>query len=160
MIFVTAGTQMPFDRLIKVIDELAFDLKGTTFVVQALHSRYKAKNFKVLNFIPFEEFNTYVDSAELIISHAGMGTIISALEKGKPIIILPRLMEYNEHRNEHQLATAKKMDALGYVNVAYDEQELKTKFLNMWPDKLKSLNTIGNTASAELIKSIYSFIKY
>ena len=73
---------------------------------------------------------------------------------------MPRLIKYNEHRNEHQLATAEKMDALGYVDVAYDEHELKTKFLAMWPDNLRTKSTIGSVASKGLIDSIYTFIKY
>ena len=160
MIFVTAGTQEPFDRLIKVIDELAAQLKETTFVVQALHANYKPKYITVLNIITVAEFNNYVESAQLIISHAGMGTILSALEKSKPIIVIPRLLKYKEHRNEHQLATSKKMEALGYVDVAYDEEELKSKFLSMWPDKLQSRSAIGTVASEELLKSINLFIKY
>jgi UDP-N-acetylglucosamine transferase subunit ALG13 len=160
MIFVTAGTQEPFDRLLKVIDDLASHMHEKTFVVQSLPSDYKPQNITVLNFIPSEEFNNYVDEAELIISHAGTGTIISALEKNKPIIIMPRLLMYHEHRNEHQLATARKMDELGYVDVAYDEDELKSKFLEMWPNKLKSRYTIGKIASEKLIQSIQSFIKF
>ena len=160
MIFVTAGTQEPFDRLIQIIDELAFDLKGINFVVQALHSDYKPRNIEVLNFISVAEFDAHVNAAQLIISHAGIGTIISALEKGKPIIVMPRLMKYNEHRNEHQLATAKKMEELGYVNVAYDGHELKKIFKTAWPNDLKVYHSIGKNASSELLKSITDFIKF
>jgi len=160
VIFVTAGTQEPFDRLLQVIDVIAADLKDTTFIVQALQAKYVPKNIKVLHLIPHAEFKQHMDDAKLIISHAGMGTIITALEKRKPIIVIPRLLKYHEHRNEHQLATAKKMDELGYVDVAYDEDELIAKVKDMWPDKLQSRNAIGNIASETLIKSITDFIKY
>lgn len=158
MIFVTAGTQKPFDRLIKAMDEIASELDGTDFIVQAFESNYKAKNFKVLNFISSSDFNLYLDKADLVISHAGMGTIISALVKEKPIIVMPRLMKFDEHRSEHQLATAKRFEALGYVNVAYDEEELKTKFLNIGLFKLKLLRIIGGDASKELVTSLRDFI--
>ncbi|MDB5010141.1 MAG: glycosyltransferase family 28 protein [Mucilaginibacter sp.] len=160
MIFVTAGTQLPFDRLIKTIDEIASEFTDTHFVAQALESDYKAKNIEVLKFISPTDFNSYIDNAELIISHAGMGTIISALVKQKPIIVMPRLTKYNEHRNEHQLGTSKKMDSLGYVDVVYDEQELIIKFRHMWPKNLKPRNRIGEAASEEIINSINNFIKY
>jgi UDP-N-acetylglucosamine transferase subunit ALG13 len=159
MIFLTTGTQEPFDRLLKVMDDIAFQLSDTTFIVQAFKFQYEVKNMKVLGFIPPEQFNTLFEEAELIISHAGMGTIISALVNKKPIIVMPRLMKYNEHRNEHQLATAKKFDALGYIRVAYDEDELKTKFFSIWPDNIKPLHNIGNLASNELIDSLRDFIK-
>jgi UDP-N-acetylglucosamine transferase subunit ALG13 len=160
MIFVTAGTQKPFDRLVKAIDELALEIDLGTIVVQALHSDFKPSKITIVDFISPVDFNKYIDDAQLIISHAGMGTIISALVKSKPIIVMPRLVKYNEHRNEHQLATVEKMEALNYVEVAYDEHQLKTKFLAMWPDKLSVHNTIGNVASNELVNSIQTFIKH
>jgi len=160
MIFVTAGTQKPFDRLIKAVDELALNLNGVQIIAQSLTSNYVAKNITVLNLISPDDFNNYIDSAQLIISHAGMGTIISALVKSKPIIVMPRLVKYNEHRNEHQLATVQKMDSLGYVDVAYDETELKVKVSAMWPGNLKARSTINNVASDDLIKSIHAFIKF
>ena len=61
----------------------------------------------------------------MIVAHAGMGTIISAMQHQKPIIIFPRIAALGEHRNEHQMATAKKMKELGYVHVAFNEKELK-----------------------------------
>src|ERR1700712_1017834 len=128
MIFVTAGTQEPFDRLVKAVDKISLKASGTEFIVQALDSKYKTKNINVLNFVSPIEFEAYINEAELIISHAGMGTIISSLVKEKPLLIMPRLVKYREHRNEHQLATAKKMDEFGYVNVAYDETDLESKF--------------------------------
>jgi UDP-N-acetylglucosamine transferase subunit ALG13 len=160
MIFVTAGTQLPFDRLLKAIDQIAGEFVDVKFVVQALDTTYSAKNIKVLDFLSPTDFENYFDSAKLIVSHAGMGTIINALVKKKPIIVMPRLFKYNEHRNDHQLATAKKMDSLGYVDVAYDEIELIDKVRNMWPDNLKPRNTIGPLAPDDIVKSIDSFIKY
>lgn len=159
MIFVTTGTQEPFDRLIEAMDDIAGQYPDVHFVVQAFHSNYEAKNFEVQEFISGSEFSHYIDNAQLIISHAGMGTIISALVDSKPIIVMPRLLKYGEHRNEHQLATAKKFEAMGYLHVAYNENELKAKFKEMWPEGIKALHKIGNSASDELIGSIKSFIR-
>jgi UDP-N-acetylglucosamine transferase subunit ALG13 len=158
MIFITTGTQEPFDRLLEIMDEIAMELQETEFIVQAFQSNYQVKHMKMLNFINPDEFNELFNEAELIVSHAGMGTIISSLVNEKPIIVMPRLVKYHEHRNEHQLSTAKKFDDLGYINVAYDGEELKTKFFNIWPDKIKPLHKIGNNASSELIQSLRSFI--
>ena len=160
MIFVTAGTQLPFDRLMKAVDEMVADLKDTTIVVQAKNAVYKPKNFKILHFLAPTEFDICINEADLIISHAGMGTIITALVKKKPIIVVPRLVKFQEHRNEHQLGTCKQMDALAYVHVAYDEQQLKQIFTEMWPDNLKIRNSISNEASERFIKSVNEFIKF
>lgn len=159
MIFITTGTQEPFDRLVKVADELAAALPSVPFKVQAFTSVYKAQHIKVVNFMTPLEFEENMKQATLIISHAGMGTIISALVNLKPIIVMPRLIKYKEHRNEHQLATAKKLDTLKYVTVAYDEDELYNKVMEMWPDNLKSLHHVGEFASMQLIDSLKSYIK-
>jgi UDP-N-acetylglucosamine transferase subunit ALG13 len=158
MIFVTIGTQEPFDRLIKVIDEIAPALKGIPVIAQVSKTNYKAKNIQTLEFISPTEFNTYFAQAQLIVSHAGMGTIISALEQEKPIIVMPRLVKYKEHRSDHQLATANKFEALNYVHVAYNETELKNKLITVLHSNLKPLHKLGKYASKELLTSIEDFI--
>lgn len=158
MIFVTTGTQIPFDRLIRAIDEVYPYLGDVELIVQVAQSGYKAENFKTLEFIPPKEFDDYFDKAELIISHAGMGTIISAFVKNKPILVIPRLAKYGEHRNDHQLATATRFDELGYINVAYTEEELKEKLKSLQRTPLKPLFNIDDYASKELITSLQSFI--
>lgn len=157
MIFLTIGTQEPFDRLIKAVDEIAPSLH-TEIIAQVSRSDYKAKNLKTFNFVSPVEFKTYFNQADLIISHAGMGTIISALEGEKPILIMPRLARYREHRNDHQMATAAVFEKLTYVYVAHDEQDLKTKLQNIVENSLQPLHKIGRYASPELIESIKSFI--
>jgi len=159
MVFVTAGTQLPFDRLIEVVDQIAAEHPDVQFVVQALNSKIIAKNIHVVDFLSPRDFDKHFADAKLIISHAGMGTIISALVKKKPIIVMPRLLQFNEHRNDHQLGTARQMDLDGYVYVAYDGDELKFKFNDMWPDKLAIRKTIMNEASKEFIKDLDDYIK-
>lgn len=154
MIFVTTGTQLPFDRLVKAMDAIAPQLEGISFVAQIANSTYKAKNMKTLGFVSPHMFNTYFSQARLIVSHAGMGTIISALEQEKPIIVMPRLAELREHRNDHQLATAMAFEKLKFIQVAYNEMELKEKILKLWYGDLKQLHKLGKHASEELINSL------
>ncbi|MBR1527312.1 MAG: glycosyl transferase family 28 [Prevotella sp.] len=154
MIFVTIGTQAPFDRFIKIIDEIAPSINDE-IVAQVYKCSFVPKNIKVVDFLPPDEFNKLFDSAKLIISHAGMGTILSALQKNKPIIIFPRISALGEHRNEHQLATAQKLKELGYVYVAMDEEELKNYITQK---DLVPLHIIGSKASHSLIESIEDFV--
>ncbi len=154
MIFVTIGTQLPFDRLIKIIDELAPQLHEEV-VAQVYQCGFTPQNIKTVDFLAPDEFNTLFDKARLIISHAGMGTILSALQKDKPIIVFPRIAALGEHRNEHQLATAHKFKEMGAVNVAMNEEELASMLLN--GDQTTLLH-IGNSASPSLIQSIKDFI--
>jgi UDP-N-acetylglucosamine transferase subunit ALG13 len=154
MIFVTIGTQIPFDRFIEAIDEIAV-LINETIIVQTFKGKYQPKCVQTVNFLNPNDFKNFIDKARLIVSHAGMGSILSALEYEKPIIIFPRLASLGEHRNDHQIATAMKMNELGYVYVAYDKKQLKELMLNK---DLKPLKTINKNTSSELMKSIVSSI--
>lgn len=154
MIFVTIGTQAPFDRFIKIIDEVAPQI-NEEIIAQVYKCGFTPKNIKTVDFLAPDEFNNLFEKADLIISHAGMGTILSALQKHKPIIIFPRIAALGEHRNEHQLATAEKFKELGSVYVAMNEQELKELMLRK---DLVPLHEIGAEASESLILSLEEFI--
>lgn len=154
MIFVTIGTQQPFDRLIKIIDELAPQLNEEV-IAQVYQCGFTPQNIKTIDFLAPDEFNTLYEKARLIISHAGMGTILSALQKEKPIIVFPRIAALGEHRNEHQLATARKFKEMGTVNVAMNEEELTSMLLK---GNQATHQHIGNSASPSLIQSIQKFI--
>lgn len=155
MIFVTIGTQEPFDRLVKAVDEIARELDGIEFVAQISHTNYQAQYMKTFDFMPPDQFDKYFSEAEIIISHAGMGTIISALVKEKPLIILPRLVRYREHRSDHQVATANVFKQLDYVHVANDENHLKQKVFDIVNGTDRGCkHRIGDYASVGLINSI------
>ena len=153
MIFATIGTQAPFDRFVKMLDELCEGMNEEV-IVQAIKPNYQPKNVQIVDFLPPDVFNEYFAKARLIISHAGIGTILSALRQDKPIIIMPRLAYLGEHRNDHQMATAMRFDELGYVYVAYDKAQLKAL---MFQD-LKPLKHIGEQAEPSLIQSLKDYI--
>jgi len=140
MIFVTIGTQISFDRFIEAIDEIA-TLVDEPIIAQVFKGSYQTKNVKTVDFLNPDEFNKLMEEARLIVGHAGMGTILSALKYEKPIIIFPRMASLGEHRNDHQMVTAMRMNELGYVHVAYDRKQLKTLILNKDLQPLKKLNT-------------------
>ncbi|MBQ4357938.1 MAG: glycosyl transferase family 28 [Paludibacteraceae bacterium] len=150
MIFVTIGTQAPFDRFIEMMDEIAGGMKEE-IVAQTCHGTYEPKHLKTIDFVPPDEFEQLFTKARLIVAHAGMGTILSALSRNKPIIVFPRIAALGEHRNEHQLATAKKMKELGLVYVASNREELEQLIKT---ESLESLAKIGETASESLTESL------
>lgn len=157
MIFVTVGEQLPFDRLICTVDEYALTLKQNIFA-QIGETPKIPNNIEYKNFLDPGEFKEIFKKADLIVAHAGMGTIITALEQEKPIIVMPRQASLGEHRNDHQFATAKRFLKLNYISVAFDEDELRKK--------LKKLNHVGELRKIVskidpaplLIKTIKNFI--
>lgn len=104
MIFLTVGTQLPFDRLVKIVLEWCED-NGVEYIFQVGKSFLEADNVKVFEYLSEAQFNKYFKESELVVSHAGMGTILNCLYECKPLIVMPRKFSLNEHRNDHQVAT-------------------------------------------------------
>jgi len=134
MIFLTVGTQFPFDRLVKCVDEfISRNVFEEGIFAQIGHSTYRPHNFKFIKYIGKKQFDNLMQSASGVISHAGMGTITMALECEKPILVMPRLKKYGEVVNDHQVMIAKRFEELGHVLAAYSVEEL--------PEKIKQLRT-------------------
>lgn len=156
MIFITVGTQVAFDRMIRAIDEWASFHPDKEFFAQIGPAKYFPKNLTYEKFLSPHEFQVKFNIASLVIAHAGMGTIINALQKEKPLLIMPRKANLKEQRNDHQLATAAGFKKLGLVNVAMDENELKDKLSDL--ENIKVMKKIGAYASDTLIRGIREFI--
>lgn len=126
MILVTLGTQdKTFVRLLDEIDKLIN--KGIIqdkVIVQAGFTKYSSDNMEIFDLIPQDEFNNLMSKADLVITHGGVGNIISALEKNKKVIAVPRLAKYKEHINDHQTQIIAKFSALGYIIGLQDVDEL------------------------------------
>ena len=125
MIFITVGTQLPFDRLNQAVDHWAGEHPGTEVIAQIGPSHYHPSHIKSVDFVTPDVADRYFREAELIISHAGMGSIITALKYHKPLLMLPRRADFGEHRNDHQLATAKWLGSRSGITVADDEKDVE-----------------------------------
>lgn len=156
-IFVAVGTQLAFDRLIEAMDTWVADHPDAEVFAQTGPSTYVAKHMDTSPFIPPPVFETHSKEADLIVAHAGTGSIFTALELKKPIIIMPRRAKFGEHRNDHQLATAQRFEDRHGINVAWNEQELH-RLLNE-PTKLSRPDAaFSHTATPELIAALREFI--
>ena len=156
VIFIVTGTQASFDRLLSIIDKWAGNQKVYAVVAQMANSDINFKNMTCFDYLEPDDFNEYFNNADVIIGHAGMGTIISSLENGKKLVVFPRLLKYNEHRNDHQLHTAKGFEKLGLINVAYTENELLKYLDNLHSISKKS--RIDNNAEQKLLDKLSTFI--
>lgn len=128
MIFITVGTQLPFDRMIQALDQ-HFEHSDQKVFAQIGETSYRPVNIESASFISPAEAESYFQQASVIIAHAGMGSILTALKYQKPIIVMPRKASLGEHRNEHQLATAEWVKKLNGVMVA-DNETLLPELLN------------------------------
>jgi UDP-N-acetylglucosamine transferase subunit ALG13 len=157
MIFATVGSQEPFDRLIRAVDEWAETRGRTDVLAQIGGSTFRPRHVQFTKFMDPAEFGKVMREASVIVAHAGMGSIISSLELGKPIVVMPRRGDLHETRNDHQVATAERFGAQGRIIVANDELEL--------PQKLDLALRVGETgridtqASPRLIATLRTFLQ-
>ena len=158
MIFVTVGTQLPFDRMVRAVDEWAGRAgNGERVFAQIGPSQYKPEHIKYAAFIDADEFQRRTREARAVIAHAGMGSIITALVMGKPILVMPRRAAMGEQRNDHQLATAQHFLAQGRIGVAADEDELLARLEKL--DQLCAAERIEAKASPRLLRALRKFAR-
>jgi len=124
MIFLTIGTQLPFDRLVKAVDDVAPSLPFPVFG-QIGRSSYQPKNFEFQQTLVPGEFKERFSSAKIIVAHAGIGTILAGLDFQKTLILMARKAALGEHRNDHQLATIAQLKKLEGIYEAEDAEGLK-----------------------------------
>lgn len=123
MIFVAVGTQFAFDRLVRYVDEWAGQ-HAEAGIAQIAGGTYLPQHLRWERFMDTATFNQHLAAADLVISHAGMGNIITALEYHKPIIVMNRQHALGEHRNDHQLDGLTWMSQLSGVYTATTQAEL------------------------------------
>lgn len=123
MIVVTVGTQLPFDRLIRMVDELAPELDEPIFAQSGIGT-YVPKNIEPHVSVSPIEFEDAVRQSRVMVAHAGIGTVLKAYKYRKPIILVARQVVHNEHRNDHQLATVSQLRKRVGIYVADNKAEL------------------------------------
>ncbi len=158
MIFVTIGSLFPFDRLIRLMDELAPRWPGETFFAQTGDGTYRPRNMEFARSLPAPAFAARLRDSKLIVAHAGMGSVISALEARRPIVILPRDMALAEHTTDHQMATARWLSGKAGIHVAMEEAALPA----MIDLALSSSGTEEQTptsAPSEFLAKIRTFVE-
>jgi UDP-N-acetylglucosamine transferase subunit ALG13 len=116
-IFVTVGTTR-FDALIKAVDEKLFDLDYEV-TMQIADGIYKPKHFNHFEYT--RDIQKYFSEADVVISHAGAGSIYELLDLGKKIIIVPNFDRIDKHQSD----ITDYMDSNGYAKALYDLENLE-----------------------------------
>jgi UDP-N-acetylglucosamine transferase subunit ALG13 len=156
MIFVTVGAQMPFDRLIEAVDRWAEKFGRSDVIAQTGDGAYHPRHIQHVRQMEPTVFRATMVAADFIVAHAGMGSILTALEIGKPILVMPRRGNLMETRNDHQVATAQKLSTFGRVSVAMDEHELPEQLQQM--GTIEAAEQIGPFASPSLLRALRNYI--
>jgi UDP-N-acetylglucosamine transferase subunit ALG13 len=147
------GTQNnSFHRLLEKIDELIEkEVIQEEVIVQAGYTKYESKNMEIFDMIPRNELENYQKEASLIITHGGVGSIVSSLKQGKKVIAVPRKHEYGEHVNNHQQEIIKEFEEKGYIIGVSGVEELPKAWERLTTFKPKPYQA-GNQKMLSLIE--------
>lgn len=156
MILITLGTQdKEFKRLLDMVQkEIDNGNIKDKVVVQAGHTKYESKDMEIFDLIDREKFSNLISECDILITHGGVGSIITGLQKEKKVIVAPRLAKYNEHMNDHQMQITENFSKKGYILPLYENDDLGKvlkKVEKFKPNKFKS-----NTK--KMIKIVSDFI--
>jgi len=154
MIFLTVGTQdKQFLRLLKIVDNAI--KKGVVkdeVIAQIGHTKFESNNIKTYKFMSDKRLNEFIEKADLIVTHGGVGFLTTALMKKKKVFAIARTKQYKEHINDHQMQIVDKFYKLKYIKKieTYDDfvREYKNlnKFKPIFPkfDNTQMLNIISD----------------
>ena len=122
MIFVALGTQdKSFKRLLELAEKINTDEK---IVCQSGFTKYSSNKLEIHDYFSADEYNKYINEADVVITHGGVGTILNALSLNKKIIVVPRLKKYSEHQNDHQLQVARIFKDKGHIVLFEDGDDI------------------------------------
>ena len=126
MILVTLGTQdKSFKRLLDAIqNEIDNGNIKDRVVVQKGYTNFASDNMELFDLIPMEKFDELIDSCDILITHGGVGSIITGLKHNKKVIAAARLAKYGEHTNDHQLQIIDNFSKEGYILALDDFSKL------------------------------------
>jgi len=147
MIFVTLGTQdKSFTRLLEMIDkEIMNGNIKEKVIVQAGFTKYNTKNMQIFSLLDKDDFDKYIKECDLLITHGGVGSILTGLKNNKKVIACPRLAKYNEHMNDHQVQIIKRFTDAGFILPLNENDKLSdvlNKVKTFKPNKYTS-NTVN-----------------
>lgn len=157
MIFVTVGTQLAFDRMLSAVDAWAGANPGEKVFAQTGPSALRLRHVEAQAFVSPSLADELVKGASLVVAHAGMGSILTALRHARPILIMPRHAGLGEHRNDHQLATARWLAGRPGVAVAWDEHELVARLDDR--AALTGSSGLPPVASGPLVDKLRAFLR-
>lgn len=158
MIFVSVGSMLPFDRLVRAVDAWAGAHPETPVLAQIGRGSFEPVHAKFVRMMPPSDYARTVAEAELFIAHVGMGSIITAIQAGKPLLMLPRRQALGEHNNDHQLATLKNVGNRPGLHHVTGEADLGAAIDRLLNAGSEAPAPISPFASEDLLNNVRAFV--
>jgi UDP-N-acetylglucosamine transferase subunit ALG13 len=158
VIFVTVGSMMPFDRLIRAMDEWARAHPDHDVLAQIGGGSYVPSHMRWTRMLSPSEYRNAVEGSVVIVAHAGMGSFFFAMETGKSIVMLPRYASKNEHTTDHQVHTVQWLRDKPGVHVAMLEDELDGVIDKALVEGSVDLGEFHRFAPEPFLRKIHQFL--
>lgn len=124
MMFATVGATLPFDRLVDMVaDAQSRGLTPAKVIVQVGEGGRQPADLDTVETMPFDQIQETLKAADIVVCHAGTGSLITALQAGCHVIAVPRLYARREHYDDHQSEIAEALAARGLVQIAHNQSE-------------------------------------
>lgn len=123
-IFLTVGSMLPFDRLVQAVDSWAGLHPDAEVFAQIGTTSFVPRNMRWQAMVSPDEYRAQFANCDLVVSHVGMGTVITAFECDKPLLMLARRPELQEVTSNHQLATAQWLVGRPGIAVVESEEQI------------------------------------
>nr|WP_304220106.1 PssE/Cps14G family polysaccharide biosynthesis glycosyltransferase [Fredinandcohnia onubensis] len=158
MIYITVGSQkFQFDRLFKEIDKIQTSLQHEIFA-QIGYSNYIPKNFGYSRFIDYEDHISTLKKCDILICHGGTSSIIEGLKYQKQVIVVPRLAEFGEHVDDHQLEISSVFEHKNLVKQVLNEKDLLSIILNINKNNFNKYSFDNSSLLKSIKESTYNFL--
>jgi UDP-N-acetylglucosamine transferase subunit ALG13 len=131
VIFVSVGSMLPFDRLVRAVDAWAAAHPGTPVFAQIGEGEFQPAHCEWTRMLAHDEYSRRLDACRLFVAHVGMGSILQAMERQKQALLMPRLAAQREHTTDHQLHTAEKFGSRPGIRIVSDGDALQAEMTRL-----------------------------
>ena len=143
-IFASVGSMLPFDRFVRAVDDWAGDHPDTPVLIQIGDGAYEPRHADWVRMVPHGRYMALLEGCRLFVAHCGIGSMVQALEIGKPLMMMPRVASLGEHTTEHQRHTAERFHDTPGLTIVDDAAALHAAIdthLTLRPDRLPCIST-------------------
>jgi len=158
VIFASVGSMLPFDRLVRAVDDWAAANPARPVFVQIGDGAYEPRHAPFARVMPQAEYRQRLRDCTLFVAHVGMGSILQALEDGKQMLMLPRLHALGEHTTDHQLHTAARFRDRPGLLIVDDVGQLQANMTRLLDTPLAAGHAISAEASPSLLAGVARFL--
>jgi len=157
-IFASVGSMLPFDRFVRAVDDWAGSHPDVPVLIQIGDGTYEPRHARWVRMVPHGRYMTLLEGCRLFVAHCGIGSMVQALEVGKPLLMMPRIASLGEHTTEHQRHTADRFRDTPGLTIVDDAASLHAAIDAHLDVRAERLPRISTAAPLDMTTRIAAFL--